>query len=247
MMRPYYQQGEIAIFHGDCREILPSIDADMAVVDPPYGETSLNWDCRTDGWLSLLRVRTFWCFGSLRFFMRTAGQFDGWRFAQDIVWEKHNGSNFHADRFRRVHECVAQFYRGEWRNLYKSPQLRMDATARSVRRKLRPTHTGHIDAGYYVSEDGGPRLERSVIQVASCHGYAEHPTQKPEPLIERLIAYSCQPDGCVLSPFMDSGTDLVVAKRLGRRAIGIEIDERFCEIAATRLGQQVLALPEKSQ
>src|SRR3546814_5592817 len=55
----------------------------------------------------------------------------------------------------------------------------LDAVAKQVRRKTRPTHTGDIDLGAYRSEDGGPRLQRSVIDVRSCHGHAEHPTQKP--------------------------------------------------------------------
>jgi site-specific DNA-methyltransferase (adenine-specific) len=70
--------------------------------------------------------------------------------------ERHD---FHADRFKRVHELVAQFYRADvpWSAVYNDVQTSPDATARTVRRKMRPPHTGHIDAGHYVSEDGGPR------------------------------------------------------------------------------------------
>lgn len=239
-MKPYYEEAGITIYNGDCREILAHISAvDVAIIDPPYGDTSLEWDCRVDGWLSLLQVPTFWCFGSFRFFLETARHFDDWHFAQEVIWEKHNGSIFHADRFRRVHEIVAQFYRGEWGDVYKSPQYTLNATRRTVRAKVRPPHTGQIDRIPYVSEDGGPRLQRSVLPVRSCHGYAQHPTQKPEGIVEPLIRYSCSPNGMVLSPFMGSGTDLIVAKRLGHSAIGIEIEERYCEIAAKRLNQQV--------
>jgi site-specific DNA-methyltransferase (adenine-specific) len=64
-----------------------------------------------------------------------------------------------------------------------------------------------------------------------------HPTQKPDSLIQ--WCYKFLPDGLVLDPFMGSGTTLVAAKNLGRKAIGIEIEERYCEIAARRLGQEV--------
>jgi site-specific DNA-methyltransferase (adenine-specific) len=67
-----------------------------------------------------------------------------------------------------------------------------------------------------------------------------HPTQKPLGMVARALA--CFPDGVVLDPFMGSGTTLRAAKDLGRKAIGIEIEERYCEIAAKRMAQGVLDL-----
>lgn len=237
-MTPYYEQDGVTIYHGDCREI--ECPADLIIADPPYGDTSLSWDKHVTGWVPAMYQRlsatgSMWVFGSLRFFMETTCQFTAWKLAQDLVWEKHNGSSFHADRFKRVHEHVVQFYRGKWGDVYKSPVTTSDATARAVRRKKRPPHTGHIEASSYVSIDGGPRLMRSVLQVRSCHGMAEHPTQKPVGIIEPLILYSSKPEGIVLDPFMGAGSVLVAAQALGRRAIGIEIEERYCEIAAKRL------------
>jgi site-specific DNA-methyltransferase (adenine-specific) len=169
------------------------------------------------------------------------GDAQHWKLAQEIVWEKHNGSSFHADRFKRVHELAVQFYRGEWAAIYKSPVTTLDATARTVRRKKRPAHTGHIDASAYTSEDGGPRLMRSVIYAPSCHGFADHPTQKPVEIIHPLLKYSVPPGGSVADPFCGSGSTLVAAKVLGLSAYGIEIEERYCEAAARRLSQEVLA------
>jgi site-specific DNA-methyltransferase (adenine-specific) len=213
---------------------------DLVIADPPYGETSLEWDAPVDGWLPLIKANSLWCFGSLRFFM--AARFDGWQFSQDIVWEKHNGSSFHADRFRRVHELVAHFYRGQWSGVYHQPLYTHDATARTVRVKSRPAHTGYINATPYTSVDGGPRLMTSVMRVRSCHGYAVHPTQKPAGLIMRLMEYGCPAGGLVVDPFMGSGTTLQVALELGRRAIGIEISREYCDLAIERLRQGVLPL-----
>ncbi len=243
-VKPYYQQNGITIYRANCLELLPHLTTlvDVVITDPPYGATALGWDIPVHHWLALVAALlkptgSLWCFGSLRMFLAQAAEFSGWRVAQDLVWEKHNGSNFHADRFRRVHEHVVQFYpaSAKWSQLYKRPVMTNDATKRSVRRKQRPPHLGRIDAGYYVSHDGGPRLMRSVIHARSCHGYAVHPTQKPVEVIAPLIEYSCPPGGVVLDPFMGSGSTLVAAQSAGVAAIGIEIEERYCALAARRL------------
>jgi site-specific DNA-methyltransferase (adenine-specific) len=247
-----YDDGQVTLYHGDCREVLAMLEpqsVDVVVADPPYGETSLVWDSTVDGWPRLVEPLlsgsgSLWCFGSLRSFMAQADEFDGWKFAQDIIWEKHNGSIFHADRFRRVHECVAQFYpkRTAWADVHKFVQTTPDATKRTVRRKERPTHAGEIADSTYTSHDGGPRLMRSVLQVRSCHGYAVHPTQKPLGILTPLIEYSSPVGGLVLDPFAGSGSTLLAAKLLGRRAIGIERREDYCQMAVQRLMQSVLPL-----
>jgi site-specific DNA-methyltransferase (adenine-specific) len=251
-MTPYYDHGGITIYRGDCREVLPSLNVsvDCIVADPPYGETSLCWDSQVSGWLdsAAKATRSLWCFGSLQMFMDMARerQIGQWRRSQEIVWEKHNGSNFHADRFRRVHELAVHFYMGKWADIWKHPVKTPTATARTIRRKERPAHTGHIDASTYVSHDGGPALMRSVIYARSCHGEAQHPTQKPTAIINPLLRYSVPVGGLVLDPFVGSGSTLIAARTLGCRAIGIEIEEKYCAIAAKRLTQEVFEFDQTS-
>lgn len=242
-MNVVYEDDSVTLIHGDWRTMVDRLPlADCVITDPPYGETSLEWDRWPDGWPSLVRERSMWCFGSLRMFMDRRGDFEGWQHAQEIVWEKHNGSSFHADRFKRVHELAVHFYRGQWADVWREPVMVAEATARTVRRKGRPAHTGHIGDHYFESHDGGPKLQRSVIFARSCHGYAVHPTQKPLEIVEPLVAYACPPGGLVLDPFAGSGTTLLAAKRLGRRAIGVEAREDYCEAAVARLSQGVFGL-----
>ena len=73
---------------------------------------------------------------------------------------------------------------------------------------------------------------------------SEHPAVMPLELAMRAIRLSTWPGEVVLDPFMGSGTTLLAARLLGRRAVGIEISERYCELAAARLGQQVLRFEE---
>lgn len=243
-MTPYYSDDLVTIYHGDMRDVAPFVVADLVVADPPYGVTSLEWDRWVPGWPSLIQQDAMWCFGQLRVFMERSQDFvvGRWRLSQDLIWEKQNGSHLFNDRFRRVHEQAALFYRGEWGDRFKEPQFTMDALPKTIRRKSRAPHLGNHGPVSYESRDGGPRLMRSVLQVRSTHGYAENETQKPVGILTPLIEYGCPPEGVVFDPFLGAGSTLVAAKLVGRRAIGVELREEQCEIAATRCSQEVLGL-----
>lgn len=253
-MKPYYEHVGITIYHGDCREIMPSLDRVACVIaDPPYGDTALEWDSRVSGWLDSARTvllpGTLWCFGSFRFFLESAMDFVNWKLAQDVIWEKHNGSGFHADRFYRVHEHAVQFYPDsvQWADVVKNPLLAHKSDHKQVIRKaVPPSHTGSRGPSNYMRHVGDRCLQRSVIYERSLHRRAVHPTQKPLGVTEMLIKYSSNPEDTVIDPFAGSGTTLVAAKNLGRKAIGIEIEEKYCEIAAKRLSQEVLDFSHKT-
>lgn len=220
---------------GDCRDVMelsiPDASQDVVIADPPYNDTSLAWDSLVEGWLPLAAAvlkpnGSLWVFGSMRFLAQVFPDALalGFKYSQDIVWEKQNGTGFHNDRFRRVHEHAVLFYRGAWADVYHDTQYTLDARKKQVRRKTRPTHTGSINASSYTSEDGGPRMMRSVIQVRNEHGRAIHPTQKPLGLLRPMVRYSVPPGGTVLEPFGGSGSASVAALECGRTSIYVEKD-----------------------
>jgi site-specific DNA-methyltransferase (adenine-specific) len=236
----------VQILIGDMRDRLKELadcSIDCVLTDPPYGETSLVWDRWPPGWPALVRrvlkpTGSMWVFGSQRMFWEHVGEFVGWKLAQDVVWEKHNGTGLFNDRFRRVHETALHLYLDDskWSDVYKEPQFTNDATARTVRKKGRPAQwIGATGETVYKSEDGGPRLMRSVMFVRSEHGRAEHPTQKPIGIVEPLLLYSCPVGGTVLDCFAGSGTTAVVAVRHNRNCILIEGRPEFAAIAEQRL------------
>lgn len=236
-MTPYYQDDHVTLYCGDMREVLPELgQVDACVTDPPYGATSLAWDRWPDGWPALIAAHTarLWAFGTLGMFMDHAAEFADWSRPRSIVWEKHNGSGFSKDFFKVVHELAGFFYRGPWSDAHEVvPRVARTGPSKSVLHRPATPHTGVIGSAGY--SDDGTRLMRSVIQARSMHGRAIHPTEKPVTLLAPLIEYSVPRSGLVLDPFAGSGSTLLTARQLGRRAVGIEANAEYCEKAAERL------------
>lgn len=222
-MTPYYEDGRITIYHGDCREITAWLDADVLVTDPPYGmRFQSNQRQRASRLPAIIgdldpttRDEALAMWGA----DKPALVFGRWSIApptgerQRIIWWKEStpGMGDLSMPWGPAHEDIHVLGRG-W--------------DRAV--------TGHKRVGSVITTRAG------VGGAAGPENATGHPTPKPVGLIERLLE-RCPP-GAIADPFMGSGSTLVAANTLGRRAIGIEIDERYCEIAARRLDQGVLDL-----
>jgi site-specific DNA-methyltransferase (adenine-specific) len=248
MTTPYYEDDAVTLYNCDFREIalVEPVKADAIITDPPYGETSLEWDRWPRGWVRDVShvSNALWCFGSFRMFMDNLGDFsrETWKFSHEIVWEKHNGSGFATDKFRRVHELATFWYQGAWGDLrHEVPRVPSGVPNKGGNRgRGHGQHTGTIQNRAW--EDDGLRLMPSVIKVSSMQQNSVHPTQKPVGIVLPLIEYSVPVGGVVFDPFAGSGTTLLAAKLSGRRAIGCEIDEKYAEAAARRLSQQAFDL-----
>jgi site-specific DNA-methyltransferase (adenine-specific) len=237
-VKPYYEGGGVQLWHGDMRDILPTLgEFDACVADPPYQETSLAWDRWPDGWPALVAEHTssMWCFGSMRMFMERRDEFTEWRLSQDVVWEKDEGTGLATDRFRRVHEHALFFYQGPWEKVHHAVPRERYYGPNNGRRDKGGSKGAHLgEAGTRSYADDGYRLARSVRKHPRVRGGISK-TQKPVPLVAELISYAAPVGGVVLDPFAGSGSGLLAARQLGRAGVGIEADEEQCAQAAERL------------
>lgn len=240
-MTPYYSDASTTIYLGDCREIMSTLDdleLSLVLADPPYGDTALEWDSWQQGWIAALPMTPqVWCFGSMRMFLNHADEFARYgRYAQEVVWEKHNGSGFAADRFRRVHEFAMHWYRGQWGELTINPQrvVRPHGIDKSRTGQRNAPHLNNSGPIAYM--DDGTRLMRSVLTMNPPRDTL-HPTQKPIGILAPLIAYSTNPGDLILDPFAGSCSTARAARSLGRRSICIEANEAYLEAAVKALAQ----------
>ncbi len=215
-MKPYFERDGIVIYHADCRDVLPTLEpgsVDLVLTDPPYG---MSWDGRvTRGPNGTGKA------GATRHYGTTihgdAEPFDPspWLgFPRVILWGFH-----HFNQSLPIGSVLV------WLKRYDDGfgSFLSDADLAWMK-------GGH---GVYCKRDLSLQGESSR---------RAHPTQKPVPLMRWCIERSGSINGVILDPFMGSGTTLRAAMDLGRKAIGIEIDERYCEVAAKRLSQSVLPL-----
>jgi len=224
--RPYYDRDGITIYHGDCREIAPLLGLDFALIsDPPYGigyAHSGGGRGTNTGRAKASHRNTFSIVGDDAAFDPTPWLL----YAAIVLW----GANHYAARIPER--------RGTWLAWDKSLGIGPADNFSDAEFGWTSINTARNVARV---------LWKGVVQdkAGENNGRRDHPSQKPLKLMRwslRLIPSELP----VLDPFMGSGTTLVAAKNLGRRAIGIEIEERYCEIAVERLAQAVLPLEARA-
>ena len=229
-MKPYFEDESVTIYHGDCREILPSLTvSDLLLTDPPYGvgwrsnrgaHEVLTGDDGTlppDEWLELAlrktrRGRHVYIFG-----LRDADIPEGVSLCQtvELIWDK--GVMGLGD------------IRSPWGPAHETILFGVQEISKANREKNYGVTAARLRKG-------------SVLSVQRPHSgqTLRHPTEKPIALLRILIESSSTFGETVLDPFAGSGSTLEAARLEGRKAIGIEIEERYCEIAAKRMAQGVL-------
>ena len=215
-MSVYYQDDYVTLYHGDCLEHTEWLEADVLVTDPPYGIA--------------------WTQNSMHY-------------TRSIVPTKNvikNDENTDArDDVLRMWGDKPAIVFGSWR------MPRPEKTKQRLiwhKTKLNPGMTKapwySADEEIYIIGQGFTgKPQQTVIPSYEARGGGDglsaitgHPTPKPIPLMGNLIE-KC-PDGVIADPFAGSGATLIAARNLGRKAIGVELEEKYCEIIASRLANQ---------
>jgi len=220
---PYYERDGITIYHGDCREILPGLPkVDLVLTDPPYGiNTKSDGQGKLSPWADYCNSALFYqsWIGACRERLAHDGalwSFLNWR--SMVTFEKAS-----CDLSWPIESLLV------WDKCWIGP---------GGTNGLRPAYEMVAlwrMPGFSIKNRGLPDIQRWPWSSTKPNG---HPAEKPLQGMEWLIKESNGKS--ILDPFLGSGTTLVAAKNLGRRAIGIEMDEKWCEIAAKRLAQGVL-------
>lgn len=235
----YYDDGTCVIYHGDCREVLPSVtEIGLVLTSPPYnlceggrrpsgslwsaldtGYASFNDDMPRADYLAFQHSVLRACWSTLN--------------DQGAIYYNHK-QLARGNHITNPFDCIPE-------ELPIRQVLTWDRGDIGVQRSY--WHYCPADEWVFILAREAFRLNTlsvsSIWRIAPTYD-RDHPASFPLPLAKRAIHTT---DALVvLDPFMGSGTTLRAAKDLGRKAIGVEIEERYCEIAALRLGQEVLAL-----
>ena len=231
MSEPYYQDDSVTLYLGDCRDMLagmPDCAVASVLTDPPYTERthakarSLSGGTVTEG------ITTFGSITDegLRAVLSECGRVSA-------RWVIATLDYRHAVEFDVNPPAGLKTQRiGVWVKTNPTPQITGDRPAQgweAIAYMHRATGRSRWN--------GGGKHGNYVTRIADPTG---HPTTKPLGIFEDWVALFTDPGETLLDPFAGSGTALVAAKALGRKAIGVELDERYAEIAARRLAQDVL-------
>ena len=241
--KPYFDHAGITIYHADCRDILPHLDpVDLVLTDPNYGVTQNIWDNLkiTKECFDLVTaplVCTCQNPASAELIVRYKK-----RFKWSDVWEKTQAVGFLNCKVMpmRQHEDILVFASGKI-PFYPQVMQKSKVNIRPHGKTAQSSNYGKFNEDRERTIKQDETYPRSIITFANCQN-GLHPTQKPISLFQYLISSFSISGDTILDPFMGSGTTLVAAKELGRKAIGIEIEEKYCAIAVQRLAQEVLPL-----
>jgi len=227
---PYYQDDSVTIYHGDCRDVvLPARSFDVLLTDPPYG---MAWQSDADAFTSAIAAD---------------GVRQGVRTVRTMLRETEpamrRAAHFyvfcHWQSWPDFYDAVASYVRVRNALIWWKKTAGMGNFAAEWSKDYEVILFGETGGRTFAD---GSRLGSVIEGFKTVPNVKRvHPTEKPVALLAYLLQRSTVCGDTVLDPFMGGGSTLVAAKQLGLKAVGVELDERYCEAAATRCAQEVLA------
>ena len=228
-MKPYYDEGGITIYHAPWQEVLPTLgdeSVDLIVTDPPYGiDLGVH-----EKWHKVAGDKVIdleWLPGAFRVLRYNAACYVATRWDVYPEWKAGMEQIFH------VRDCIV------WDKM-RGGQGDTSGSGYAPRHEFWIYATKDGDDPHERHKLRGKRLDNLWPIPRGHSGDYEHPTQKPVAVPQQCVAKSSDAGDLVLDLFMGSGSALRAAKDLGRRAIGCEVEEQYCEVAARKLGQESL-------
>lgn len=259
-MKLYYKDEYIRLFQGDCLEVMDKlvekgIKFDAIITDPPYGTTACKWDSAIpfdDMWERLNKIiednGAIALFGSEPFssYLRTSNIK---LYKYDWIWEKNTGSNFLQANYQPIkrHEIISVFgknpvsYTKNGLKMNYNPIMNEDGKVYSDRKEQNievglNSWQGRMSKDYKFKRNKNTgTFPISILKFEGVINNRLHPTQKPLDLMEYLINTYTNENELILDFTCGSGTTLLASRNLKRRCIGIELEEKYCEIAKQRL------------
>lgn len=218
-MSLYYQDDWVTLYHGDCLEQTQWLEADVLVTDPPYG---INVESRKGGYKGAgSQIRRYNPIANDHSTQVRDEVLNRWGKRPAIVF-----GSWRAERPKDTQHRLIWHKAGQAPGPANAPFMTQDEEIYILGKGFRSS---------------SPPM-RSVIRTDEHRGLEVgrigHPTPKPIRLMELLID-RC-PEGLIADPFAGSGATLVAARNLGRKVIGVELEEKYCELIAKRLSQQVM-------
>lgn len=238
-MKPYYDEGGITIYHGDALEVLDAIalpELAAVVTDPPYASGARTETARAKSGAMLRGQR--WAAKPINNDQMTTTGFV-WLIRQVALrlypHLSDGGSVLSFIDWRQWPNLVGAL---ETVNLRVQGMVVWDKGSMGLGNGFRAQHELIAHAA-----KGTPRIvarDTANVLTFKRERPVDHPSPKPPALMEALLRVVAEPGDLILDPFMGGGATLEAAANLGIGAIGIETEERYCEIAAQRLSQSVL-------
>lgn len=248
-IKPYYSDEAVTLYLGDCFDVMPALfergeSVDVAITDPPYSDHTHSKQWIGSALTADAKPRVSTAHKELGFdpitpteMLNLCVTFSAWVNRWSLIFcdiesiADWRGAVEASPELQYVRACI-------WDKVDSAPQFTGDRPAASAEAII----CAHMPGRKRWNGGGARNVFRHAVN-GTAKGAKPHPSTKPLSLMRELVYLFTEPEEVILDPFAGSGSTLIAAKSLGRRAIGLEREERWCEVAAQRLEREARQKP----